>query len=207
MKFEHSKSYSKKTIKMPFRRKKTDKSETLEQQDQKFDLKKEVFSWIETLLFSLIIVSLLNTFIIRMTPVDGSSMEPTLQDCDRIITTSIHGKYEHGDIVTIRRKDDTPLVKRIIAIAGDKIDIDFEKGDVYLNDKLLDEPFIAEPTKNAENFSGPITIPEGHVFVMGDNRNYSDDSRNSRIGLIDERNIFGKVIFRIFPFNTFGTIK
>lgn len=204
MKFEHSKSTPKKKSTLIERSANADENKV---KAKKPDVKREIFTWIETLLFSLIAVSLINTFVIRMTPVDGESMMPTLQNKDRIITTSIHGGYKHGDIITARRKDDTPIVKRIIAMEGDKIDIDFENGNVYLNDKLLDEPFIAEPTKNSENFSGPITIPKGYVFVMGDNRNFSDDSRNSKIGLIDERNIFGKVIFRIYPFGTFGTLK
>lgn len=172
----------------------------------KFDLKREIFSWIETLLFSLVAVSLFITCMARMTPVDGSSMYPTLHDKDRIISTSIHGGYKRNDIIVAKRKDDTPIVKRIIAIEGDTIDIDFDTGEVFLNGELLIEEFINEPTTTRHNFNGPITIPKGHVFVMGDNRNYSDDSRVSRIGLIDERNIFGKVIFKIFPLSRFGAV-
>lgn len=174
---------------------------------EKFNLKKEIFSWIETLVVSLIIVSLVITFVGRMMKVDGSSMEPTLHNDDRIITTSIHGDYQYNDVVVIRRKGDTSIVKRVIALAGDKIDIDFTTGSVYLNDKLLDEPFINEPTTLPEDFSGPVTVPEGHVFVMGDNRNHSDDSRSAGIGMIDERNIFGKVIFRVFPLSNIGKIE
>lgn len=174
---------------------------------EKFDLKKEIFSWVEMLVVSLVTVSLLIVFVGRLCPVKGSSMESTLHEGDCIITTAIHGKYRYNDVVAIRRKDDTSIVKRVIGLAGDKIDIDFETGSVYLNDKLLDEPFINEPTAEARDFSGPVTVPEGHVFVMGDNRNHSDDSRVAKIGMIDERNIFGKVIFRVFPLAQMGKIK
>ncbi|MEG0691513.1 MAG: signal peptidase I [Oscillospiraceae bacterium] len=182
-----------------------EKNDTVEK--DKFNLKKEIFSWVETLIISLIIVSLIITFVGRMMNVDGSSMEPTLHDKDRIITTSIHGAYQYNDVVVIRRKGDTSLVKRIIALEGDKVDINFETGCVYVNDKLLTEPFINEITMNPIDFKGPVVVPEGHVFVMGDNRNHSDDSRNSKIGMIDERNIFGKVIFRMFPLNKMGKIE
>ncbi len=174
---------------------------------EEFNLKKEIFSWIETLVISLIAVALIITFVGRMMRVDGSSMEPTLHHGDRIITTSIHGDYEYNDVVVIRRKDDTSLVKRVIALSGDKIDINFDTGSVYVNDKLLTEDFINETTELSLGFKGPMVVPEGHVFVMGDNRNHSDDSRDKKIGMIDERNIFGKVIFRIFPLNKMGKIK
>ncbi|MFZ2537743.1 MAG: signal peptidase I [Oscillospiraceae bacterium] len=181
-----------------------DKNDNVEKQE--FNLKKEIFSWIETLVISLIAVALIITFVGRMMRVDGSSMEKTLHHGDRIITTSIHGDYKYNDVVVVRRKGDTPIVKRVIALSGDKIDINFETGSVYVNDKLLSEPFINEITKNPINFDGPVVVPEGHVFVMGDNRNLSDDSRNAKIGMIDERNIFGKVIFRLFPLSKMGKI-
>ena len=174
---------------------------------EKFDLKKEIFTWVETLIISLIVVTIIITFVGRIVTVNGISMEPTLHGGDRIITTSIHGDYQYNDIVTIRRKDDTALVKRVIALEGDTVDIDFETGSVYVNGMLLDEPFINEPTFNPIHFREPVVVPEGHVFVMGDNRNHSDDSRSSKIGMIDERNIFGKVIFSIYPFDNIGKIE
>ncbi len=173
----------------------------------KFDIKKEIFSWVEVIVFTIIFMSIFMVVVFRMSPVDGSSMEPTLQDCDRIISTNIHGKYDYNDVVVIRRKDDTTLVKRIIALEGDKIDIDFDTGSVYVNDKLLSEPFINEITKKRKDFVGPTIVPDGHVFVMGDNRNHSDDSRLAKIGMIDKRNVLGKVIFRIFPLDKIGKIE
>lgn len=177
------------------------------QQEVKFSLKREIISWAKTLLVSIVIVGLIITFVGRMMKVEGTSMEPTLHNSDRIITTNIHGDFKHGDIVVIKRKNDTSIVKRVIAVEGDTIDIDFETGSVFLNGMILDEPYINEATLRNVDFSGPATVPTDHVFVMGDNRNHSDDSRNSKIGMVDEKNIFGQVIFRVFPFDKFGKIE
>lgn len=174
--------------------------------EEKFDLKKEIISWIKTIAVSLIVVFLVITFVGRVVKVDGYSMEPTLNSGDRLIVTNIHGDLKRNDIVAIKRENDTSLVKRIIAVEGDTIDINFDTSEVFVNDVLLHEDFINEPTTNQLDFEGPQTVPQGHVFVMGDNRNHSEDSRHSAVGMIDEKNIFGKVIFRISPFNNIGLV-
>ena len=92
-----------------------------------------------------------------------------------------------------------PIIKRIIAVGGDTVDIDFDKHEVYVNGELIDEPYIAQPTRLEYDVKFPITVEDGRVFVMGDNRNDSLDSRSSKIGTVDERYIFGKAIFRIVP--------
>lgn len=192
------------------RRSPTLKSGSSKLGDREIDKKswrQEALSLTATVSFTLIFVSLVTVFLFRISPVDGSSMLPTLHNGDQLITTNLHGKLDRGDVVVIRRNDDTALVKRIIGIEGDRIDIDFEKAEVYLNDELLDEPYINEPTENPLDFTEPVVVPKGHVFVMGDNRNHSDDSRNSQIGMIDTRNIFGKAVLRVFPLNNFGVIK
>jgi len=108
-----------------------------------------------------------------------------------------------GDIVVFQAKSDsfggTPLVKRVIATAGQTIDIDFVSGDVFVNGILQVEPYINELTHNRLDFSGPLTVPAGHIFVMGDNRNSSSDSRDSRVGLVDTRYVLGKVLFIAIP--------
>ncbi len=180
---------------------------SIKPEEEKVDAKKEVFQWVQSLIFSVIAVALIITFVGRVMRVEGSSMLPTFEENDKIITTNLHGALKYGDVVVIKRKDDTPLIKRVIAVAGDKINIDFTNGNVFINDKLIEEPYINEKTLTNYGTEYPITIQKGHVFVMGDNRNHSSDSRDTRIGIIDTRNVFGKVIFRIYPFNKIGTIK
>lgn len=185
----------------------TNKVEHKKSQALKEKLLPEVYSWIGTLVFTIIFVTVITAFAGRITPVNGSSMRPTLTDGDNLIATTLHGEYKHGDVVVVRRRRSTVLVKRIIGVAGDKINIDFDAGIVYRNGEPLDEPYVNEPTNNAIDFTNEVTVPEGHFFVMGDNRNHSDDSRNDDIGMIDVQNIGGKVVFRLSPFETMGIIS
>ena len=170
-----------------------------------------VFEYLETLITAAIIVVLLCTFAIRMVRVDGQSMMPTLENGDFLI--SYHALYrpQRGDIVVITKPNEvsTPLIKRVIAVGGDEIDIDFEEGVVILNGEALVESFALEPThyQPAELLQFPLTVPQGQVFAMGDNRNHSSDSRDARIGLIDERYIMGKTFFRLAPFSQLGPVK
>lgn len=177
------------------------------EKEEKYSVKSEILQWIKSLILSVIIIALIFTFVGRILSVKGSSMVPTFHEGDRIITTNLHGDLKYGDIVVIKRKNDTPLIKRIIAVGGDTVDIDFAAGEVKVNGNVLAEPYIYEPTYENHGVEFPTTVPDGHYFVMGDNRNYSDDSRNPKIGMISEKNIFGKVIFRLFPFNKMGTVK
>ncbi len=137
----------------------------------------------------------------RIVNVDGLSMYPTLQHADKIITSDLFYSPEVGDIVVVQTDTygQDPLVKRIIAVGGQTVDIDFELGIVYVDGVALDEPYVNSLTLEREDFSGPITIPEGYLFLMGDNRNRSTDSRSNMVGLVDERCIIGKVYFILFP--------
>jgi signal peptidase I len=141
--------------------------------------------------------------------VDGTSIGPTLEDSDKIVISRLAGNYEYGDIVVLTKTaySDESIVKRVIATGGQTIDIDFERGVVYVDGRALDEPYIAEKTSRSLDFSGPVTVPEGCVFCMGDNRNRSTDSRRSVIGMIDKRCILGKVVLRLWPVTKLGTVR
>lgn len=168
------------------------------------------FEYLETLIFAAVVVVLLCTFVFRMVRVDGESMVPTLQNRDFLISSHAFYTPDKGDIVVITQPNEIaiPLIKRVIATGGDTVDIDFEEGRVEVNGETLRESYINEPTRYQppESMDYPLTVPEGMIFAMGDNRNHSSDSRDARVGLIDERYIMGKTFFRIFPFNKIGVI-
>ncbi len=168
-----------------------------------------LWEWYEALISALVVLVLLFSFFFRIIQVDGSSMNPTLVDGDRLIVWGAGYEPTAGDVVivdgyTVYGK---PLVKRVIAVGGDTIDIDFVTGAVTVNGQLLDEPYIAEPTYTAYDLEFPLTVPEDTVFVMGDNRNGSIDSRSSQIGCIDERDILGKVLVCFLPVQNMGVVK
>ena len=135
--------------------------------------------------------------------VSGPSMIPTLQDGDRLLVVNslLCGDYQVGDIVIARKDtfDSNPIVKRVIATAGQTVDIDFNLGEVYVDGELLDEDYINDYTYREEGTVFPLTVPEGEVFVMGDNRNHSNDSRDSSLGTVDTRLLIGKAVFLVFP--------
>lgn len=157
------------------------------------------FGWVDTIVYAVIFVSIILIFFFRFFGVDGESMSPTLHTNDRIVLSCFNYTPARGDVVVTGQPNviNNRLVKRIIAVGGDKIDIDFTNGIVYVNDTAIQEPYIKEPTAVREDFVGPVYIPEGKVFVMGDNRNDSSDSRRNEIGLIDENYIVGKVVYTL----------
>ncbi|HEX3026709.1 MAG TPA: signal peptidase I [Clostridia bacterium] len=177
---------------------------------QGYSLKNDVFEWMEAIVFSLSFVVLLFTFVFRIVGVDGTSMLNTLQNGDRVVISDINYTPKRGDIIVLSTKAvEKPIIKRVIATEGQRIDIDYVTHTVTVDGKALSEPYIAEPTvfQGQNPVSLPATVPKGHVFVMGDNRNYSLDSRSSSIGMIDDRYILGRAVFRIFPFSGFGFLK
>lgn len=163
------------------------------------------YEWLDSVMGAIIIIFILFTFLFRAVGVEGSSMVPTLQDGDWLAISGINFEPRRGDIVVVTQPNDIhePLIKRIIAVGGETIDIDFVTHAVKINGKTIDEPYIAEPTRRSFDVEFPLLIPEGFVFVMGDNRNNSKDSRTSGVGIIDKRYILGKTRFRIFPFGRF----
>lgn len=169
----------------------------------------EIYEWLEAVAFALAIVVILFTFIFRIVSVSGPSMQPTLHSDDRIVLSSLFYTPQNGDIVVITQPNshnNEPLIKRVIAVEGQTIDIDAENNSVTVDGVQLNESYILEQElNNAGNaYDYPITIPKGKVFVMGDNRNDSFDSRDSGLGMVDEKYIMGKAVFRIYPFESVG---
>ena len=165
------------------------------------DEKMELYDWIQCIVSALVAGILVFMFFVRIVNVEGSSMWPTLHDEDMILTSNFLYTPKAGDVVVFQTDsyNESPLVKRVIATEGMTVDIDFERGIVYVDGKAIDEPYIAELTVTREDFDGPVTVPEGCLFLMGDNRNHSTDSRRSTIGMVDERCVLGRVLMVVLP--------
>lgn len=160
-----------------------------------------LYDTVDSLKGAVIAVFLIFTLVFRVVGIDGNSMLPTLKDGDWIAVSGVTSSVERGDIVVITQpwERNVPIIKRVIAVGGDTVYIDFSSGSVYVNGTELDEPYIAELTRLSYDIEFPLTVEEGKLFVMGDNRNDSLDSRSSKIGMIDERYVFGKALGRIYP--------
>ena len=173
------------------------------QQEEKRENGRELYEWVQALVGSVLVVVLVFTFVIRLIGVDGHSMVPTLQDGDRllVLNSMLYDDYKYGDIVVLRKETflEEPIVKRVIATEGQTVDIDFDEGVVYVDGRALEEDYINERTYLEEGTEFPLTVPEGSIFVMGDNRNRSSDSRDSRLGTVDTRYVIGKAVFLAFP--------
>ncbi|HIY13038.1 MAG TPA: signal peptidase I [Candidatus Agathobaculum merdipullorum] len=172
----------------------------------------ELFSWGESLMAVLIFFVVVFTFFVRLIGVDGTSMYPTLQDHSVMLVSNLGYTPKKGDIVVLNKKgfwNNQPIVKRVIATGGDTVDIDPVTGDVIVNGEVLDEPYIFEKINTLERMGDltyPQTVPEGCIYVLGDNRNGSTDSRWSSLGMVDERYVLGHVLSVVFPFNDFGSV-
>ncbi len=172
-----------------------------------------VFEWLELFVLALVAVLLVLTFCVRHSPVQGNSMNPTLEEGDLLLVSGLAYTPKCGDIIIVQSPAyglDKPLVKRVIAVGGDTLDINFETWQVTVNGTVLDEPYLDRHTGDMatsgysiEHLTFPMTIPEGKIFAMGDNRQNSADSRYSGIGLLDERYVIGRVLVRISPRVTF----
>ena len=168
------------------------------------------YEWVQTLICSVLAVVLLFTFVGRVVVVDGESMRETLQDHDLVLLLNgtLCREYEAQDIIVLSKetfKGGAPIVKRVVATEGQTVDIDFSVGIVYVDGEALEEEYIREPTWTSEGLEFPVTIPEDHVFVLGDNRNDSSDSRHIDLGPIDERMVIGKAFFLAVPGKTAET--
>ncbi len=176
---------------------------------QSYSLKNSLWDLFRVLLAAVAVAAFTMVFF-RASLVRGSSMEPTLHDGDCIfVQMAGYDDPQRGDIVAIRSREEEGkhLIKRIIAVGGDTVQIDFEAGAVYLNGHRLEEPYTAGPTYLAGDIPFPVTVPRGYYFVLGDNRNHSQDSRSSVLGLVPEEDIEGKAVFRFYPLGSFGPVS
>ena len=177
----------------------------------------------ESVCTAIFAVMLIFTYLICTADVEGDSMVPTLEDADRLLVSRIGRHYDTGDILILDSESaylfdpdgkltacpgvGKDIVKRLIAQSGQEVNIDFDEGIVYVDGKALDEPYTNTLTKRDNRaFTYPLTVPEGYIFVLGDNRHISKDSRHPEVGMIAEENIIGKVLIRIAPLYKFGRI-
>ncbi len=168
-----------------------------------------LYDAVASLATAVTLLVLVFSLVFRPAAVVGNSMLNTFANGDKVGCVHSFGGYEYGDVVIISHatKYGEPVIKRVIAFGGDSVDIDFYSGTVYVNGEKLDEPYVTAPTYISYDVAFPLVVPEGRLFVLGDNRNDSIDSRSTEIGLVDENDVLGKVVFRFYPINKIGIIK
>ncbi len=186
-----------------------DDSEDVSTKNRSQGVQRTVLSYMHDIAFGMVAILLLFMIVFRVVVVSGPSMQQTLQhgDCLVLLNSVFYRNPKVGDIVVATKssyKDGEPIIKRVIATEGQTVDIDFEKGIVYVDGVALDEPYTNSPTNLYEGVSFPLTVNENCVFVMGDNRNDSKDSRSVEIGQIDRRELLGKALFLVIPGVTGG---
>lgn len=158
-----------------------------------------IYDFASILVSAVLAVCLIFTFVLKISDVDGDSMKNTLHNGDKVLITARNWDVERGDIVVISQPNafNKVLIKRVIATEGQTVTVDGKTHQVFVDGMVIDEPYIAEPVLVQGSWRYPVTVPKGCVFVMGDNRNHSTDSRDSAVGMIDTRYIVGEAIYRI----------
>lgn len=190
------------------KKKKKSKKKNLGKKDGASSFVTGLFDWASAFLFALIVVVAIMTFVFRLVDVDGDSMLNTLKDHDKLIVTGMNYEPQVGDVIVIGHGAslDKTLVKRVIAVSGQTVDINSDTGEVIVDGTVISESYINGKTTQIGDTEFPVKVEEGTVFVLGDNRPISKDSRFKEVGLIDKNNIIGKVRYRIYPLAEFGPI-
>ena len=162
--------------------------------------------WIETIVMAFVIVTVVFTFAARVVTVDGASMEPNYYDGDRVLVTSLAGEAKAGDVVIIVHALEETLIKRVVATEGQVVDFDNELGELIVDGQVVNGEVYGTrngitfaPENVGDTMDFPQTVPEGCVFVLGDHRDDSTDSRKLSVGMVDRRNILGRVVFNLYP--------
>ena len=181
------------------------KLEALEAELERERYRKRYANVLRSTAFSLVVVAavavLIAVLLLPVLQISGTSMTDSLQDEDIVVALNSSG-YETGDIIAFYYNNNI-LVKRVIAAAGDWVDID-KDGNVYVNDELLDEPYVTDKALGDCNITLPYQVPDGRCFVMGDHRATSIDSRNTAVGCVSNDMVIGKILIRVWPLEGFG---
>lgn len=200
------------------------RDQTPEEQEEQEGWRQSLFEWLELLAIVLVIIVTLFTFVVSIVGVDGSSMYPTLHDRDLMLVQRIAYEPRQGDVIVLRKDntfDNQALVKRIIATGGQTVYIDYDANTITVDGQTLEEPYLNyeydefygsdymadKVDLNSQYVNQEFTVPEGCVFVCGDNRNHSSDSRVTELGMVDQRYVIGRVLMVFFPFADFGLVR
>lgn len=183
--------------------------------EEKGSFKADLYYWVQALVMVLVSLILLFTLAGRVIGVIGSSMVPTLHEGDLLLLQSVGYTPKQGDVVVLRKPgfpspETAPVVKRVIAVGGQHVKVDYDSASVYVDGVALDEPYIKETMVDryiAELNVLDVTVPEGSIYVLGDNRNNSSDSRHEALGTVDARYVLGRVLCVMFPFQDLGVVE
>ena len=185
--------------------------------EEKGSFKMDLYFWTQALAVALVFLVLTFTFVGRVIRVVGSSMVPTLHANDLMLLQSVGYEPKQGDVVVLRKpgfppppQGEAPVVKRVIATAGQHVVVSYADQCVYVDGEKLDEPYINEVMRDplsSELTVLDVVVPEGSIYVMGDNRNHSSDSRSENLGTVDTRYVLGRAICVLLPFSDFGLIE
>ena len=180
--------------------------------EERGSFKLDLYYWMQALAMALIFLILTFTLLGRVIRVEGSSMVPTLHENDLMLLQSIAYTPKQGDIVVLRKPSlmSVPIVKRVIAVGGQHVTVDYNNSRVYVDGVALDEPYINEVMRDPLSpflTVLDVDVPEGSIYVMGDNRNHSSDSRDERLGTVDTRYVLGRAFWVLVPFGHFGAIE